>query len=240
MAYGDPNRGRESGLGVYDPRNREWKTVFSSALKSDAPFCDGNVYALRELALFGHQLYFHSQAAHWGMWRLDTSTGRVERVHEGRMVSSQSGRAVISDPCWLFRDMFWLVGFEPARERATIILGRPWSPWEREKSMLVLEEGQFMPEGARRQVGWGPFVGGGIDLATAAVHGDELWACSGKTSIIVLKRGKGIERARVFDNDILEGEQAFSFVSTPYGLVAIGGGTVGLIEGSPQAPLEGE
>jgi len=232
VAYGDPTQSyqRESGLGVYDPRNRDWKSIFCSALKSDAPFCDGKVYALRELGFFGRRLYFHSQGAHRGMWRLDTSTGGVECLHEGRMVGSQCTRALMSEPCWLFQDVLWLVRFEPAKERATIILGNPWSPWEREKSTLVLEEHQFVPEDARRQIGWGPFVGGGIDLSTAAVHGDELWARYGVSHIMILKRGRDLSGAEIIENDILDGGKVIGFVSTPYGLIALGKGSVGLIE----------
>jgi hypothetical protein len=35
------------------------------------------------------------------------------------------------------------------------------------------------------------------------------------------------------DNDILEGGKVLSFFETPHGLIAVGEGSVGLIEGSP-------
>jgi hypothetical protein len=47
---------------------------------------------------------------------------------------------------------------------------------------------------------------------------------------MVLHRGKPIEEAEIFDNNILNGGKVLEFLSTPYGLVAIGEGTVGLIE----------
>ena len=54
---------------------------------------------------------------------------------------------------------------------------------------------------------------GNFNLGTCAMHGDKLWARFGKTQLMALHRGKVLE-----------------FLSTPYGLVAIGEGTVGLIE----------
>ena len=74
---------------------------------------------------------------------------------------------------------------------------------------------------------------GGIDLSTAAVHGDEIWARYGKSQLIVLRRGKSFEEATVVDNDILEGQKVLNFFETPYGLIAVGEGSVGLIEWKP-------
>lgn len=67
----------------------------------------------------------------------------------------------------------------------------------------------------------------------AAVHGDEIWARYGRSQIIVLRGGEGLDEATIMDNDILEAGKVLQFFETPYGLVAIGEGSVGLIEGQP-------
>ena len=66
---------------------------------------------------------------------------------------------------------------------------------------------------------------------TKQVH--EISARYGKSKLIILRRGKSFEEATVMDNDILEGGKVLSFFETPHGLIAVGEGSVGLIEGSP-------
>ena len=77
---------------------------------------------------------------------------------------------------------------------------------------------------------FGSHYTGNLDLLTADIYDDQLWARLGKTQIAILHRGESWEKAKIINNDILDGEPVERFVSTPYGLVAIGNGIVGLIE----------
>ena len=65
---------------------------------------------------------------------------------------------------------------------------------------------------------------------TAAFHGDRLWARCGKDQIIVLKRGQKVEDGTKLTNDILDGRPVLQFFDTPYGLLAVGKGSAGIIE----------
>jgi len=70
-------------------------------------------------------------------------------------------------------------------------------------------------------------------MGTAALRGDQLWALHGKNRIIVFQQGKPAEEAKVLPNNILAGGRVLRFQDTPYGLIAIGEGSVGLIEPAP-------
>jgi hypothetical protein len=56
-----------------------------------------------------------------------------------------------------------------------------------------------------------------------------MWARQGLSQVIIIHKGKSLAQAEVIDNNILNGGPVLRFISTPYGLVAIGEGTVGLI-----------
>ncbi len=70
---------------------------------------------------------------------------------------------------------------------------------------------------------------GSIAIRTATVHDDKMWARQGLSQLIAIEKGKSLDQADVMNNDILNGDSVLRFFSTPYGLVAIGEGTVGLI-----------
>ena len=76
----------------------------------------------------------------------------------------------------------------------------------------------------------GRYDSGKLGLPTAAIHEGYLWTCMGTTEIAIIQQGRSFEEARTIPNDILNGKPAVKFLSTPYGLVAIGSGTVGLID----------
>ena len=71
---------------------------------------------------------------------------------------------------------------------------------------------------------------GYIGLRTAAYHNGEIWARLGKSRLVTLNHNEFNENSQVFDNNILDGQPVLRFVSTPYGLIAIGSNSVGLIE----------
>jgi hypothetical protein len=77
-----------------------------------------------------------------------------------------------------------------------------------------------------------PAALGCLDALDAAIHRDELWAPYGETQIIILRRGTTMKDAEFIPNDILDGKRVRHFLSTPYGLVAVGEGGVGLVEGA--------
>ena len=79
----------------------------------------------------------------------------------------------------------------------------------------------------------GTYELGCIDLSTAAIHDGKLWARYGKNQLVILPRGQSLDEAQILANNILDGGKVLRFLSTPYGLVAIGEGSVGLIERSP-------
>jgi hypothetical protein len=69
-----------------------------------------------------------------------------------------------------------------------------------------------------------------MDMMTAAIHGDELWACSRKTQIGIVRRGQKVTDAEKIENNILDGGPVLQFFETPYGLLAVGQGSVGVVE----------
>ena len=75
---------------------------------------------------------------------------------------------------------------------------------------------------------------GTVDLSTSAVHGKKLWALLGGSRLIVIQRGKPITDAEIMENNLLNGKRVLKFFSTPYGLVGIGKGSIGLIEAKKQ------
>ena len=94
-----------------------------------------------------------------------------------------------------------------------------------------MERDIFIP--SWKKLTYGQYVFGGIDLSTSAIHSGRIWARLGNNQIIIISRGEQPEEAVIIDNNILNGHSVSRFFSTPYGLVAIGNGTIGLIETSP-------
>jgi hypothetical protein len=70
---------------------------------------------------------------------------------------------------------------------------------------------------------------GAVDMVTAAIHEDRLWARCGRTRIAILQRGQKLEDAAKISNDILDGGPVLQFFETPYGLLAVGQGSAGIV-----------
>ncbi len=79
-------------------------------------------------------------------------------------------------------------------------------------------------------VAFGDFKFDADSRYSAAVYDNKLWTRQGRSRLIIMPEGKGREEAEILDNNILEGTKVLRFLSTEYGLIAIGEGTVGLIE----------
>jgi len=228
-----------SGLGIYDPDAEEWETVLSSEVRGDRPFQDGARYEFRELTPVPGGLMFFAYlstlgggTSPWGAWRLDAHTGALQplfRLEDLHQVSSEGRDLWAAGPRMLAQLMSESSEIEIIFEDRDETLRSS----SRYQSAWTIVEHPFVPVQEQERLPFGMEVFNALDLSTAAVHGDELWARYGKSQIIVLHRGKRFEDATVMDNDILEGGKVLQFFETPYGLIAVGEGSVGLIEGNP-------
>jgi len=216
-----------SGLGVYDPATEAFETIFCSDVRGNTPFQAGRTYELTNLAPIPGGLTFLAQGEGFtGLWRLDPTDHEVQRL----LGITSMPMVNWGVEAW-FANRNVLARLIPDSAKAEVILAnrdgtREVEYWRKEGSWK-LDMRPFVPE--REQA----VLPMDIDFTTAAVHGDEVWARYGKSRLIVLHRGKSLEEATVMDNDILEGGKVLNFFETPYGLIAAGEGSVGLIEETP-------
>ncbi len=247
LAYGRPDA--ESGLGRYDLKTGRWETILCSTLQGEEPFNAGRPYGLRclvrpssdSLFFINCGRMFRGMVPWMGLWRLNTATKSLKYygycgTEEGFMGSLDAA----GEDCWC-RGSDCLIRLDTQSEEATYILGAQWRPSDRRAAgtthWLDCRNDLFLPEAAMKAVSFGTPDRGGLDLATCAIHGDDLWALLGEAQIAVLHRGKPFTEAQILQNDILEGEAVRRFVSTPYGLVAIGDGVIGLVQTEGRAGL---
>jgi hypothetical protein len=242
IAYGGSEK--ESGLVKYQPRQGTCETVFCSTLKGDTPFQDGTPYVISSLApapenklffLVGERIVTigikYAMTQWWGLWKIDTRTKEPKFLWHDMQTPLVLENIDDCGHSWWLRDLRSLLRFNPDSETTTFIIG--WSRVLRKADpMPRLNQDLFVPESYLKEYGIGFIEHGLISLRTAAVSGDKLWARSGKNQLITIHRGKGFEEAEIIYNNILNGGKVLRFFSTPYGLIAIGEGTVGLIETS--------
>jgi hypothetical protein len=240
IAYGGNEQ--ESGLGLYEPETGNWETIFCSTMKDKQPFNGGIPYTLCRLTSpIPNKLFFvmdHTKFPNmrqWvGLWEMDIETRTLKYL--GRTGINENGPLGYIDTtdgeCWL-KGRTSLVRFDPESEKNTYVIGRPKPQFLNENTTnlgIEYKYDDFVPELSNSDIPFGYYNSGLLDLATSAVHGDKLWARLGKSQIAILYRDKSYDEAKIIDNDILDGEPVERFVSTPYGLVAIGNGIVGLID----------
>ena len=242
IAYG--GRGQESGLGIYDPKNGHWETVLCSTLKGEPPFNSGQPYVLYELTLAQPDKLFFvacdpeyskpTRPSWWeGLWKFNTRTQELKHFGLGGISAPGGGHIVDSGARWWFKTHYWLTQFDPESEKTKLILGEPgWLIWNSYKKIprLKFQSEPFIPKSSQKKLTFGPIDSGYLDLSTCAVQDNKLWARLGRSQIIIIHKGKGFEEAEIIDNNILNGDKVLRFFSTPYGLIAVGEGTVGLIE----------
>jgi len=240
IAYG--GREKESGLIIYDPQNGNWEIVFCSSLKGNDPFSGGQTYAIASLTpgpknklffLVGEREFDpkinYQMEQWWGLWKINTNTKQLKHLWHDDQYPLVLENIDDFGKSWWLRDLRSLIWFDPGSETATFIMG--WSRVLRKAdTMPQLHQDLFVPKSSPKKIECGFTSSGFIDLRTAAVHQNQLWARLGKSQLIILHKGKGFEEAEIIENNILNGGQVLRFFSTPYGLIAIGGGTVGLIE----------
>ncbi|MBU0534295.1 MAG: CsgG/HfaB family protein [Candidatus Omnitrophica bacterium] len=234
---------KDSGLGIYNPKTRHWETVFCSTLKSgNNPFNSGNPYVISDLTfsskkdklffVVGNQTRESAQRIDemnkwWGLWKIDVSTRKPKFLWYREGNDDNSCYSLISGHILDSGDKLWIKGegslveFDPNSEKAKIIINRSWSrnthPPQPEKEIdYSFSEKKNL------------FSYGSFDCKCSAVYKDTFWGRLGRNQLITTHKKK--EEVQIIDNNILDGDPVQYFFSTPYGLIAIGNGTVGLIE----------
>jgi hypothetical protein len=232
----------DSGLGLYDPQSRHCEVVFCSTRKGST-WLDSQAYLLTDLRLLPPStLLFHvsmlSQESRGisGLWLMDTNSREARRIPDGLSIASDDG------PLWNWPDVIATRadGSGLGVERRTFVRGNltvdQWLQYIQGKPLVPSPSQEVFTLRYSMPVGkglFGPRYGAMAAVPTAAVHKGRLWMCFGTSQIAIASQDRPFEEARAVPNDILNGEPAIKFLSTPYGLVAIGNGTVGLIE-SPE------
>ena len=214
IAYGAKNN--ESGLGLYYPKIGKWESIFCSTFNEEEPFNAGCPYKIGDMKFNKQdQLYFtlygwtseKSKISDWiGLWKINTNNYKSEPVITGNALKKAK--------------TFFLKEFQ----------GK-WWVWDRFHLPII----EFDPVTEKfHDTGWDPYENSSTvpynQLYSAAIQNDIFWGPWSRNQIIKIQVGKKIEEAEIIDNNILDGKPAYEFISTPYGLIAIGDGTVGLIE----------
>ena len=205
-----------SGLGLYNAETGAWKTAFSNMEKGSGPLRSGDSYGIGSLILWSGSAFFSARS---GLWEYHPGSGEAHLL--GNFTADHySGNA---DGFYLWEDNS-ILHVDPRQKECRYELAsrmtlndpalRIEPPWRLEKSGL--------PPVDPHQ--WD------IDFVTAAFHGDRLWARCGKTGIIIVQRGQKVEDGTKIPNDILDGGPVLQFFDTPYGLLAVGQGSAGIIE----------
>ncbi|MBU0534294.1 MAG: CsgG/HfaB family protein [Candidatus Omnitrophica bacterium] len=239
IAYG--GFGKESGLGIYTPKTKHWETVLCSTVKGDTPFNMGNPYAISNLTFSPKRdkLFFivgevvdsrclgcFDEWTHlWGLWKINIETRKVEFIWDREQDCGYYPDVkyiIDSGYKWWLKIRECLIEFDPDLEKGKIIVGGYYGEMllRGKKPVPQLEiDSSF----SRKKIP--------IELGSLTVHNDRCWERLGNNQIISIhKDDKGHEDTKIFNNDILNGDAVREFFSTPYGLIAIGNGVVGLIE----------
>ena len=230
VAYGGQDE--ESGLGLYDPNNEQWQTVFCSTLKGNNPFSEGQTYQINSLTKINSKKMFFNVSGieQSGVWIMDTETKGLRNLTPsiGEIEKDEKNNLYL-------KSLDYWIKVNPDTEKMTVIMREPlerftMAPKSR-RSESGLNEDIFLPESFLRKITFNYYWAyGSLDLSTGTIHKNKLWARLGKSQIIIAEKGKSFEDAQIIDNNILDGGVVLKFVSTPYGLVGIGEGIVGLIE----------
>ncbi len=214
VAYGE--RFHESGLGIYEPKTGKWESIFCSTLKGEPPFNSGTPYQIQNITFIAPDKFLFilndpilgtSDIAKWlGLWEMNTNNHTTNHIDIGNGVLN-SGRPVLGN----FQNNWWI--------------------WSSNNSLMA--EFNILSE-THKYINWDPYKGhrshDNRELTSAAIHNSTLWGQWGESQIIKIQVGKKLEDAEIIDNNLLDGEPVWKFVSTPHGLVGIGNGTIGLIE----------
>jgi hypothetical protein len=237
VAYG--GQGRESGLGVYDPDSGQWQPVLCSTIAGDSPFSAGTPYTINRLALAApNRLFFNAHlwvggVVGWqrtmydGLWCMNTTTHKLGY----RQLDPLDSMVRMEDrglKCT------WLLGvLDPVSRQAVILMAPPQGftpPPDGTITAVLQRQTRFITEGVLRKFVPEYRTLGGINLSSAAIHDDTLWAPLGTSRLVIMPRGATEEQIVVCENDWLDGRPVCTFLSTPHGLIAIGDRAVGLVD----------
>jgi len=227
-----------SGLGIYDPQTEKWETVFCSDIRGETPFQKGIPYELREfMPVPGGLMFlaFMNGPGPSGFWRITEATRGLEHLlgTEGYIRVAGWGQEH-----W-FADYFLLGRLVPDSARVEVLLAdanygpRKFETRTPGQTAWIVAQNPFVSPEIQSRMTFTGCTADGIDLTTAAVHGDEIWARYGPNELVIIRRGKPFADATIMANDILEGQKVLNFYETPYGLIAVGVDSIGLIEGKP-------
>jgi hypothetical protein len=243
VAYGAGlHPGDEGGLGLYHPVAESWESVLCSTANGNPPFNNTNPYGLfaltpappDKLFFFVAQAYQRgTQAVANGLWRMDVRTKELKYFGLGGIRRPGWGHVVADHKPWVFCDRSSLVEFDPGSERGEVILGEPsWTrqvpSWDVKR--VEFERADLASEESQKGLSYGPWFTNSVDLSEAAIHENRVWARLGPSQLVVIPCRGTKGSTIITDNNLLDGSEAERFVSTPYGLIAIGNGTVGLVE----------
>jgi hypothetical protein len=223
----------EVGVVLYHPASGMWEPLMSSMDTEWGPLAQGLVTEIGDLASYDGDLLLLASGAGRreirGIWRM----ARTSVVPEMMCWLPPGNLSLCGDVIW-FRDYGCLARIAPGEGIAEVLLGRdllyppagPERPWR-------TRESPFIPESGTGALSANSSLSRLMDLRGAALHGDTIWARLGQSQLILLHRGRPLPEGTILDNAILEGRQAVEFLSTSYGLVAIGDGDIGLIGERP-------
>ncbi len=252
IAYG--SRSQECGIGLYNLQNKNWECLFSSTIKGPVPFHIGNTFIVSNLTfkskneiLFSVILpstsYSLSSFIYNGLWKLDLTSKNLKMVVSSYMSNTEVepvGSGEFPEK-YLFKKEDHIFEFDTKSEKSKYLIGSNESinnlqtqyqnyPKTNNTKVDLMKSDFFIPESLMANFKFGLYRVGMIDLLTATIYNNKLWARYGESQIIIIEKGKSFEDAQIIDNNILDGGPVERFVSTPYGLVGIGEGTVGIIE----------
>jgi hypothetical protein len=243
VAYGTGlYRGDEAGLGLYDPVAGSWESILCSTARGATPFNAGRSYELFALTPAPpDKLFFFVSGTYQretetttdGLWRMNVRTKELTYFGVGGIGRPDWGHVLADRKPWVFCDSFSLAEFDPESERGRLLLGEPWEikmSWSLAGKRLEFARADLASEESQKGLSYGPWITNCVDLSGAALHAHRVWARLGPSQLVVIPCHGAQGHTMITDNNWLDGTAVERFVSTPYGLIAIGNGTVGLVE----------
>ena len=236
LAYGEEDK--ESGLSLYNPETEQLDTILCSTLKGSPPFSDGLPYQISSLTFVNPDMLFFiaSGIEKYGLWQMNINTYALKYLGPvGLFLGAPSGDTIeYIENKLLIKSYSYLIELDMDSKKMTGIYGdmQLLQKAFMDKNLTVpFFNNELSNTGFTNTLKFGPYYAmGNLDLSTGVIHNNKLWARLGKSQIIITEQGQRYENSQIINNNILDGEAVWKFVSTPYGLVAIGEGTVGLIE----------
>jgi hypothetical protein len=194
----------ESGLGLYNPKNEQWETIFCSTIKDNTPLNNGQTYQINSIRYIDPDILYLAISDPNKPWESSLYKMNIN-TKEAQYVNSIESEL---------------------NDEQAVSMGL-----KRKSSRNIMEE-MSLTDSNFVELTKGPLNQGYLALSFdgVGVYKNKLWARMGQSQILIIEKGKSFEDAQIIDNNILNGEPVVRFVSTSYGLIAIGNRTVGLIE----------